>query len=241
MRVNHKAFTLIELLVVIAIIAILAAILFPVFAQARAAAKKISCLSNIRQIVLASIMYADDNDDMGPGASNSETGAGITGGWMFYTRFPAADDAVPAAYIPSQGSIYPYVKNAGIYQCPSDPHRNSGNSYAINSCVTTQAVPVASGLSLSAFDAPSDMVFFAEEADVDGDPTTGGTDDGYLLYPANPLSERHTLASNLGFVDGHAKSLRPSTVAANGYIYGSAELTACPYATRKITPFLQSR
>src|SRR5476651_90515 len=60
---NRHGFTLIELLVVIAIIAILAAILFPVFAQAKLAAKKTSSLSNDKQITLASIMYANDNDD----------------------------------------------------------------------------------------------------------------------------------------------------------------------------------
>src|ERR1700678_741246 len=63
MNHNPKAFTLIELLVVIAIIAILAAILFPVFAQAKEAAKKISCVSNCKQVVLAELIYQNDYDD----------------------------------------------------------------------------------------------------------------------------------------------------------------------------------
>ena len=106
MRKLHKAFTLIELLVVIAIIAILAAILFPVFAQAKEAAKKTSCLSNMKQFNLASIMYSGDYDDMLVMAWNSggnvyrDNGA-IYRGWMPWTLV-----------------IQPYMKNLGILSCP---------------------------------------------------------------------------------------------------------------------------
>ncbi len=82
---RRSGFTLIELLVVIAIIAILAAILFPVFARARAKAQQNNCLSNVKQIALAFLMYAADNDDMIPHHT-------VTGG-----NFPPR--------------IYPYVKN----------------------------------------------------------------------------------------------------------------------------------
>ena len=75
----NKAFTLIELLVVIAIIAILAAILFPVFAQAKAAAKKVSCVSNLRQIGMAAIMYADDNDEQRAWRGQQQLGRGARG------------------------------------------------------------------------------------------------------------------------------------------------------------------
>jgi prepilin-type N-terminal cleavage/methylation domain-containing protein/prepilin-type processing-associated H-X9-DG protein len=223
------AFTLIELLVVIAIIAILAAILFPVFSQAKAAAKKAACLSNLRQITLGSILYANDYDDIGPGATHSPGGINRTGGWMFFTRFPAADDAKPAAYIPSQGSIYPYVKNDAVYLCPVDRHSVSGNSYAINCCVTSHdTVDYVRGKGLSAFDSPSDLIFFTEEADANGDELTGGSDDGYFLYPGNAIGTRHTLGANHAFVDGHTKWLLPSVVAAKGYAFGSADLTSCP-------------
>ncbi|RYG37734.1 prepilin-type N-terminal cleavage/methylation domain-containing protein [bacterium] len=103
----RKAFTLIELLVVIAIIAILAAILFPVFAQAKAAAKKTSCLSNNKQLGTGIMIYLNDSDDIYPAATN------ITGG-----LHPDA----------SQGKIYPqlrtivtpYVKSNDIWYCPSE-------------------------------------------------------------------------------------------------------------------------
>ncbi|MBX7131856.1 MAG: prepilin-type N-terminal cleavage/methylation domain-containing protein [Fimbriimonadaceae bacterium] len=80
MRTHKNAFTLIELLVVIAIIAILAAILFPVFAQAKAAAKKIGCLSNFNQVTKGMMLYFSDNDDAFP---HSNSGSINGPGWGF--------------------------------------------------------------------------------------------------------------------------------------------------------------
>ncbi len=105
-----KAFTLIELLVVIAIIAILAAILFPVFAQAKEAAKKTSCLSNAKQNILAVIMYNGDNDGSFAQSAYSTTfaaGCVVPGtGSRIYSVFDA---------------IQSYTKNVQIYTCPSKP------------------------------------------------------------------------------------------------------------------------
>lgn len=97
-----RAFTLIELLVVIAIIAILAAILFPVFAQAKAAAKKASCLSNTKQIATACYIYAGDNEDTLMQTS-----------WESSAVYPYQ---VHWTYL-----LQPYVKNWGIFICGSDP------------------------------------------------------------------------------------------------------------------------
>lgn len=122
---KRKAFTLIELLVVIAIIAILAAILFPVFAKARAQARKTVGISNLKQIALGTMMYSQDYDEKWPwynwgqmacgGADGNNTTAGAT----------TAEDPVFQYY--SQGAwcnaIYPYVKNVGVFQDPSDKHQ----------------------------------------------------------------------------------------------------------------------
>ncbi len=105
---NNKssAFTLIELLVVIAIIAILAAILFPVFAQAKVAAKKTSELSNVKQLDLAIQMYVNDSDDTFPMAFDPDNG-----GW--------AGDGV-STFVNWEGNIQPYVKNLNIFFSPTD-------------------------------------------------------------------------------------------------------------------------
>src|SRR5689334_19194792 len=101
---KRRAFTLIELLVVIAIIAILAAILFPVFAQAREKARTASCLSNIKQVALSWQMYLQDYDEtMVPAFVYDGTAPnGITQVW-----WPKLQD--------------PYVKSWAIYHCPSAP------------------------------------------------------------------------------------------------------------------------
>lgn len=99
---NKRGFTLIELLVVIAIIAILAAILFPVFAKAREKARQASCLSNLKQIGMGLMMYAQDFDERLPATYQDMVG-GID--WPLYSW---------------RGAMYPYVKNSQLFVCPSD-------------------------------------------------------------------------------------------------------------------------
>lgn len=98
---RKQAFTLIELLVVIAIIAILAAILFPVFAQARESARATSCLSNTKQLNMGVLMYVQDNDEQ-------------FFGWS-YDNIPKEDSATFWS-----AATLPYVKNMDVYKCPSD-------------------------------------------------------------------------------------------------------------------------
>src|SRR5262245_15384469 len=99
---RQKGFTLIELLVVIAIIAILAAILFPVFAQAREKARQTGCLNNLKQIGTALMMYVQDYDEVLPSPDHATDGPSSLGNSKWMDR------------------IYPYVKNEPLYNCPSD-------------------------------------------------------------------------------------------------------------------------
>ena len=112
LRRKQSGFTLIELLVVIAIIAILAAILFPVFAQAREKARQIACLSNMRQIGTGMMMYTQDYDESIVPSSN---GTSVTASW------------------PTM--IYSYVKNAQVFVCPSasDSFSSTDNKYVAGS------------------------------------------------------------------------------------------------------------
>jgi prepilin-type N-terminal cleavage/methylation domain-containing protein/prepilin-type processing-associated H-X9-DG protein len=114
----RSGFTLIELLVVIAIIAILAAILFPVFAKAREKARQITCASNLKQLGLAFLQYQQDNDETNPTGS------------LWHASLPAGQGQGWA------GQIYPYVKSAGVFACPDDSSNGSSGaqnmSYGFN-------------------------------------------------------------------------------------------------------------
>lgn len=134
--IRLRGFTLIELLVVIAIIAILAAILFPVFAQAREAARKTSCLSNTKQIGLAIMMYTQDYDEMYPSCS-----------WDTPPLGTADHDANDANYLTAFNwmfKCYPYIKNKQIFACPSDPNTKSGwSGYSLDgTCNDGWGIPI---------------------------------------------------------------------------------------------------
>jgi prepilin-type N-terminal cleavage/methylation domain-containing protein/prepilin-type processing-associated H-X9-DG protein len=148
-----RGFTLIELLVVIAIIAILAAILFPVFAQAREKARAIVCLSNTKQLALGVSMYESDCDDKTPNGVNPYGGGQ---GWA--------------------GQIYPYVVSTKVFVCPDDTASDNmvlyghPSSYAYNAQVTIASPdPSAPGAAadsytLAQYNAPAKTVLLAEVA-----------------------------------------------------------------------------
>ncbi|MDR3709691.1 MAG: DUF1559 domain-containing protein [Capsulimonadaceae bacterium] len=142
---SRRGFTLIELLVVIAIIAILAAILFPVFATAREKARQTTCLSNEKQLGLGITQYLQDFDERIP------SGTWVWGGGCGWA-----------------GQVYPYIKSTGAFTCPNDVQAaNPTVSYAINSNLSYGANGTANsdvGMQVSQMNAPSKTVLLCEIA-----------------------------------------------------------------------------
>ena len=220
-----RAFTLIELLVVIAIIAILAAILFPVFAQAKAAAKKTQCLAQVKQVGLASTMYAGDYDDtlalQGWGAYNPDTGVVESHSWWGGSAFDFSTFA--NTYRPDFGLFYPYLKNRALNDCPTAASDFSFTSedvtgYGVNPNVIVPSYSTA--VSATAMDAPADTILMADNAKTvadNGNVLLGKSDT--VDTPSKPqgtagygrLMARHSGKANVAWTDGHAKSVSVTT------------------------------
>ena len=206
MKSPTKAFSLIELLVVIAIIAILAAILFPVFAQAKAAAQGTTCLSNQRQLGIGLTMYMADSDEtcffFGHAVDPSRANATAPMGAARENRW--------------WNQIMPYTKNnGGVLVCPSDtgrkPHATedgqSGRPLVPRSYVANRA---AENLPLSAVENPSQVVVVTEKEGVYDDSWFEPPKNLYLKsvgQPAVLAMDRHRGGANAMFFDGHVQRL----------------------------------
>jgi len=189
---QHAGFTLIELLVVIAIIAILAAILFPVFARARENARKANCQSNLKQLGTSMLMYIQDYDERFPnGQAISGTGDGniVHNGWAWMV-----DDGWRAA-VPNRvylrDILAPYVKNDKVWLCPSDPREGTTwSSYNMKMWLYWV------GPKLSQYTVPAECIMFHEEE----------SEHGPVRANACCYDSQH----NVCFVDGHVKFVRQS-------------------------------
>lgn len=200
----RKGFTLIELLVVIAIIAILAAILFPVFAKAREKARQASCASNLKQVGSAVMQYTQDYDETLPEAMASRD----------------ASDPNAVAYgscrlAPLPMRLDPYAKSAGIFLCPSASATGcvfKQGTYRIDFNINYNICVSASKLATLDHPAETIMMVDSDYHQVFGDDDVDGG--RWFDYRAPYTTNRHNGGLNALWFDGHVKWMRNGTVTA---------------------------
>lgn len=221
----RRGFTLIELLIVIAIIAILAAILFPVFARARENARRTSCASNLKQIGLAMLQYTQDYDERFP--------------------LPAYTDPVTATSFRWRHAVYPYTKSAQLFRCPSNKYATldgaAGSAPQIprNYAINVNFQPSATfAIPLSGIVSASTRIFATENAGSDyrimyANHGSTGNEQQFANFVWNSGNfSGHLGTMNFLYADGHVKALKPTASATPASQWGTNDDTkgtvACP-------------
>ena len=217
MRDERRGFTLIELLVVIAIIAILAAILFPVFARAREQARKSTCMSNLKQLATGVTMYVQDYDEKFPLNSPG--------------TFPARNASFPANANFWASEIQPYIKNWKVFNCPSSPVQSDYSAastqgqdgYAFHQKLLGSVSMYGRSMSLAELRYPADLYMIADCKHWLFDSSF----QAHLIAYANLCSAYCTPTAQtesntrhggacMAFADGHVKFQKTMEVIANG-------------------------
>ena len=244
----RRGFTLIELLVVIAIIAILAAILFPVFAQAKEAAKKAACISNTKQIDLAMLIYVNDYDDnLVPAQVVPDGGSQIPG---IYTLTWFGQETISftggftITWDLTKGLLQPYMKSHQIEDCP-----DADGSVPI----TKYSFPIAYGLNQALFsnfaagenmtqmDTPAETILFSDAAGLSFSGSLDRTDIVFADYAEIPYGAAHALHGGrvavAAWADGHSKALPLQYQSFNNTDFG---LTVTQFQTSNLGLFAKT-
>lgn len=221
-RSTRTGFTLVELLVVIGIIALLIAILVPTLSRARDQANRTKCMANAKQIITATIMYANENNGRLPFANwkSGETGGAFPGqaGWLYmYDNSGAGDAQFNNLDIIENGLLYPFLKIKEVFRCPQDfsPYPNNTtrqlSSYIMNGAVVSYGAsnPMI-GHKITKFK-PDAMIYWEPNESV-----TAYWNDG-ASWPDEGGPERHGKGGCLAIIDGHVEWYNNRDFAAEVY------------------------
>jgi prepilin-type N-terminal cleavage/methylation domain-containing protein/prepilin-type processing-associated H-X9-DG protein len=204
----RRGLTLVELLVVIGILALLAAILFPVFGRVRENSRKSSCASNLKQLGGAFLLYARDYDDKLP--HSAQASDPVEAGWVL--------GGGGAAYVfptdVTRGALYTYVKNTQVYMCPSDTNaKTKGLSYSMNMICSRQR--------LSSVNRASDSILLVDESATLND----GNFNSQLCGGNDQPTFIHNGGANFVFMDSRTKFMTASQLDKRFFRYVGSE---CP-------------
>lgn len=219
-RRTRQAFTLVELLVVIAVVGILGALLLPALSHGKAAARRIQCVDNLRQLGLATQLYWDENEDF---TFRYQIGA-TNGGRLYWFGWLKPGAEGQRDFDPTQGALYPYLQSSGVEICPSLDYthalyklkaRGAAYGYGYNLNLGQRSI------NTSRITRPSDTVLFADAAQVNdfqspASPDNPMVEEFYYVdaddgggYPNAHF--RHQKQANAIFADGHVDREKPVT------------------------------
>jgi prepilin-type processing-associated H-X9-DG protein/prepilin-type N-terminal cleavage/methylation domain-containing protein len=217
-RSLRRAFSLVELLVVIAVVGILGALLLPALSQGKAAARRIQCVDNLRQLGLATQMYWDENEDF---TFRYQIGA-TNGGRLYWFGWIKPGAEGQREFDPTQGALYPFLQSSGVEICPSLDYNNALYKYKARGAAYGYGYNLNLGetsINTSRISQPSDTVLMADAAQVNdfqapASPDSPMIEEFYYVdaddgggYPNAHF--RHQKQANVLFADGHVDREKP--------------------------------
>ncbi len=233
MTTRKPGFTLIELLVVLAILGIIAALLFPVFAHVRERARQTTCASNLRQIGIATMQYAADSDGLLFNALPHADDFGRVTHWSF------CDDHLSGkagSVDVSCGPLTPFLKTAGVWQCPSasgvtasDFYSAVPPPYGLNIAYVRSEISQGRPVSLAQVQSPAETILAADSAIPSPGPPLWTE---FIHLPSDhdaSVQGRHSGMANVLWLDGHVKARKPVSPDARRQALDIGDILKGPY------------